>query len=253
MNSSLEQAGLDATERFITTWNSRDPQAWAESLHYPHVRPASTGEIRVAADIDTYIRSVDYQPVIDAGWDHSEWDYRHVLHANPEKIHVAGQWSRYTAGGEIILTTPIVYICTNIDGLWGIQSRFAADYVDEDTDTTGLMTRALNLVQDFVNHANNRNTGACAELLNYPHFSVNPGKLDITENTGDFELPPFTLQVNSLQALQTGLRSINAAVEMIATTPTGQRRLEGVIHINNRDNHLGIQAWSLLDPDLHEE
>ena len=33
------QAALVALDRYLETWNSRDPAVWATSLHFPHVRP----------------------------------------------------------------------------------------------------------------------------------------------------------------------------------------------------------------------
>lgn len=248
MTDALETAGIAAVDRFIETWNSRDAASWAASLHYPHVRPSPFGDVLIAADLETYVSRVNYGPVIESGWDHSEWDYKHVVHVSPRKIHVAGQWSRYTAEGEVILTTPITYICTRINDSWGIQSRFSIDYADEDTDTTGFMTRALNLVQDFVNHHNAGNREACAELLNYPHISVGAGELQVTEKPTDYKLPAGNLRIESLVALQTGQRSMNAGIDLGVSTVEGTRLLQGIININIRDEHLGIQAWSLLDP-----
>ena len=248
-SAALEQAGLEATDRFIATWNSRDPEAWSGSLHYPHVRPAPVGPIRVAETREDYIAAVNYQPVIDSGWDHSEWDYRHVLHTCPDRIHVAGQWSRYTRDGRVILTTPVMYICTLVDGNWGIQSRFGADYVDEDTDTSGFLTRGMNLIHDFINNQNNGNQAASAELLNYPHFNIGVGALTQTDQPEDFRLAGVPLKVESMLALHTGLHAMNIGIELLLEGADGPRRLQGVVHLHDRDNHLGIQAWSLLDPD----
>ncbi len=247
----LEQAGLDAVDRFIDTWNSRDAERWAGSLHFPHVRPSPIGEIRVAPNADDYIAmaNVNYQKTIDSGWDHSEWDYKHVLHTSPRKIHVAGQWSRYDSDGNVILTTPIVYICTKVDGQWGIQSRFGSDYAGEDFDNTELMGRGLALVQDYINQHNSGVSEAAAELLNYPHFEINVGELDITDSVTDFERVDVTYQLENLMAVQTGQHSMNAAVDVTVSSPAGSRLMQGAVNINNRDGHLGIQAWSFLDPN----
>ncbi len=242
----LEQAGLKAVDRFIDTWNSRDAEAWGRSLHYPHVRPAPVGPITVADDLNAYVDNVDFDKVVATGWDHSEWDYKHVLHVSPSRIHVAGQWSRYTANQEKILTTPIIYVCTRIDQQWGIQSRFSADYVDEDTDTTELMSRGLNLIQDYANHHRAGNRDAAAELLNYPHINVGVGRLDVTETSRDFDLASMDFRIESMIAVQTGKLSMNAAVEL---SVEGERRLQAVVNLTNRNNHLGIQAWSFLDPE----
>ncbi len=245
----LEQAGLNAVDRFITTWNSRDPVAWADSLNFPHVRPSPAGDIRCFESAAAYTAGVDYQRVIDSGWDHSEWDYKHVLHTSPWKVHVAGKWSRYSAEGEIILTTPIVYVCTKVNSDWGIQSRLAVDYADEDTDTSGMLTRSLNLIQDFVSQYSAGNRDACAELLNYPHFSVGVGVLNTTDESHEFRNKEVSLVTESMFAVQTGMHAINVAVELTVTEDSGSRRTQGVINVNDRGGHLGIQAWSFLNPD----
>ncbi len=250
---SLEKAGLDAVDRFIDTWNSRDATNWAGSLHYPHVRPSPFGPIKVAPDAEEYVASFDYQKTIDSGWDHSEWDYKHVLHVSPRKIHVAGQWSRYDADGNVILTTPIVYVCTKIDGGWGIQSRFGCDYVDEDFDNTELMSRGLNLIQDYINQHNAGSHEAAAELLNYPHFEIGVGALDITESAAEFERASVTYHLENMMSVQTGRHSMNVAVDMTLSGPQGSQLMQGIVNITNRDGHLGIQAWSFLDPNEVEE
>ncbi|MGV0035559.1 MAG: hypothetical protein ACNYPE_11580 [Candidatus Azotimanducaceae bacterium WSBS_2022_MAG_OTU7] len=247
----LEQSGLDAVDRFLTTWNSRDPENWATSLNFPHVRPSPFGEINVADTAEDYVVGVDYGQLIKSGWDHSEWDYKHVLHTSPSKIHVAGQWSRYSAAGDIILTTPIVYVCTKVNGEWGIQSRLAVDYVDEDADedTPELIIRSMNLIQDFIGHYSTGARDACAELLNFPHFSIGTGKLNMTAEPEDFEILQVALITESAVAIQTGLHAMNVAVELSIAGDSINRRTQGVINVNDRDGHLGIQAWSFLYPD----
>lgn len=244
----LEQAGLDAVDRFLDTWNSRDAANWATSLNYPHVRPAPSGPMNIAQDAETYASAFDFQTVIDTGWDHSEWDYKHVLHISGSRIHVAGQWSRYTAEGTVIATTPIVYICTRVENRWGIQSRFAVDYVDEEVDTTELMSRGLALVQDFINHQNNGNRDACAELLNYPHVAIGVGEVTSTSDAGSFQPVDQTLQVESMMAVQTGQHAINVAVDLSVMTDGQSQPRQAIVNLNDRDDHLGIQAWSVLDP-----
>lgn len=252
MNDKLEQIGLDAVDKFIDTWNTRDADKWADSLNFPHVRPSPFGPIQVAQDSDEYVSRVDFSRVVETGWDHSEWDYKQVIHTSVSKIHVAGQWSRYNDDGEIILTTPIVYIVTLVDGHWGIQSRFGSDYAGDD-DTTGMETRAINLIEDFILNVNNRNTKACAELLNYPHYNVGVGGLNETTSPADFSLPDSSITIDSLIALQTGNHSMNAGLDVTVTGDTGQHSMQAVINVTIRDDHLGIQAWSLLDPDAEPE
>lgn len=250
--ATLDEIGIAAVDKFIDTWNSRDAEAWAGSLNFPHVRPAPFGPIEVARDAEQYVSRVDFNRVIETGWDHSEWDYKHVLHVSPRKIHVVGQWSRYNANGEIILTNPVVYVVTNAGDGWGIQSRFSADHAGDD-DTSSMETRAFKLIETYVNFSNARNEVACAELLNYPHFDVQVGTLSTTGSPDEFKLASGTVTIDALMALQTGHRSMNASMDITLSTSEGTRQLQSVLNLTERDEHLGIQAWSFLDPNEIED
>jgi hypothetical protein len=51
-------------DRYLETWNSRDAERWATSLHFP---PAQ------------YVASVNFAQTLATGWHHSEWPTRRVL------------------------------------------------------------------------------------------------------------------------------------------------------------------------------
>ena len=248
MTEDLEQIGLDAVDKFITTFNSRDVSVWANSLQFPHVRPSPLGPIRAIPDKEAYVEGFSYDPVIASGWDHSEWDYKQFLHKSPNKLHVAGQWSRYDADGNKILSTPITYIVTKLDGNWGIQSRFGSDYAGDD-DTSGFETRVFRLYETFIAHYNNGNIEACAELLNYPHFRIEPGELNEITEPKQFQKGADHIQVDGLMAIQTGHKSANLAVDITITQNGATSIRQGVINVTEREGHLGIQAISLLDPN----
>lgn len=255
--TDLQQAGLDAVDAFITTWNSRDAVRWAGSLNFPHVRPAPRGPILVSADADEYVSRVDFDKVVATGWDHSEWDYRHVLHTSPRKIHVVGQWCRFNAAGEKLLTNPVTYIATKVDGDWGIQSRFSADFAG-DEDTSGFEGRCFKLVETFATHLAAGRRDACAELMNYPLFDIRVGEIVETKVARDYVLPDYTLTIESMMALQTGRLSMNLGAEFLMDSRVdgggeGSALRQAVLNLTERDGHLGIQAISMLDPNEPEE
>ena len=247
LKKDLEEIGLQAVDKFITTFNSRNADEWAESLNFPHVRPSPTGPIKVAITSASYVENFDYQRILETGWDHSEWDYKHLLHISKEKIHAAGQWSRYNTSGHKILTTPIVYIVTKMpvidDYHWGIQSRFGADYA-ADEDTTDLESSAFKLIEQFIAHHNSGNTQRCAELLNYPHFAVGIGEIEETSSTSEFELPSESISIESMTVIQAGNRSANISLDL----NIGGAKRQVVMNLTDREQHFGIQAWSVLTP-----
>ncbi len=248
MTTDLETIGLNAVDAFITTFNTRNASDWADTLQFPHVRPSPLGLIRAIPNKQAYVEGFDYNQIIESGWDHSEWDYKRFLHKSPRKLHVAGQWSRYDADGNKILSTPIVYVVTLLDGKWGIQSRFGSDYAGDD-DVSGFESRVFRLYETFVNHYNNGNLEACAELLNYPHYRIEPGELNEITGPDQFQKGADHIQVDGLMAVQTGHKSMNLAVDLTLTISGNTTTRQGVINVTDRDGHLGIQAISLLDPN----
>ena len=116
---------MQALDRYLETWNSRDPLRWASSLHFPHVRP-SPGEFAISRTPEEYAAGVNFAQTLSTGWHHSEWDSRRVLQIGADKVHVSGQWTRYTAEGKPMTGSVITYIVTEQQGRWGVLSRFAA-------------------------------------------------------------------------------------------------------------------------------
>lgn len=252
-DEELEQIGLDAVDRFITTFNARDAGLWADSLNFPHVRPAPGMDTMVIPNAETYIRGFDYQRLIDTGWDHSEWDYKQCLHVSDDKIHVAGQWSRYNKAGDKILTTPITYIVTCMDDKWGIQSRFAADYVDDDGDSE-TERPAFKVVEAFVQGYNAGNMKSCATLLSYPHVEIHPGNVTLLDSASDFSMQgPGLMQIDSLIAVQAGNRSVNLAIETTVTNDNGiASAYQGIIQVIQSNEHPAISAWSFIEKNSHD-
>ena len=78
-----------AADRYLDTWNTRDPIAWAGSLHFPHVRPG-VGLFRMTHTPEEYARGVNFERTIATGWHRSQWDSYEVFQVGPTKAHVAG-------------------------------------------------------------------------------------------------------------------------------------------------------------------
>ena len=114
---------MKALDDFMATFNSRDMDAWAKTLNYPHVRIAS-GAVRVWETPEEYAgRDVFSILTSQYGWDHSVWDKREVVQSGRDKIHFATTFSRYDKDGNKIATFDSLYIVTKRDGHWGTQAR----------------------------------------------------------------------------------------------------------------------------------
>ena len=118
-----QNAAMSVLDRFMTAFNARDDEAMCRTFHYPHIRFAS-GAVRTYETYDDCVAQFDFARFAERfGWDHSKWDRRTAVQANPSKVHVLVIFSRFNADDEMIAQFDSLYIVTRIDGLWGIRSR----------------------------------------------------------------------------------------------------------------------------------
>lgn len=113
---------MQAMDDFMLGFNARDPEAWAESLNYPHVRFAS-GTVTVWESAEEFAKTQAFVALPTSGWDHSHWLTRDVTLAAPGKVHIATVFQRFNSDNEVIGTYESLYIITNVDGHWGTQAR----------------------------------------------------------------------------------------------------------------------------------
>lgn len=128
-NSDQTEAAIDsameALDAFMLAFNARDPEAWAASLNYPHVRFAS-GSVTVwesAEEFAENARERSFVALPRSGWDHSHWLTRDVALVSPGKVHVNTVFQRFNSDNEPIGTYQSLYIVTLVDGHWGTQAR----------------------------------------------------------------------------------------------------------------------------------
>ena len=113
---------MQAMDEFMLAFNARDPEAWAASLNYPHVRFAS-GRVTIWETAAEFAQSGAFVRLAESGWDHSHWLTREVTLAAPGKVHIATVFQRFNSDNEIIGTYQSLYIVTRVDGHWGTQAR----------------------------------------------------------------------------------------------------------------------------------
>ncbi len=243
VSDTPEVAGLAAVDRFLETWNSRDKEAWADSLHYPHVRPSPRGPSRISPSAAAYAAAFSYERVLASGWDHSEWDYRRVLHTSADKVHLAGEWSRYDSKGTKLLTNPVVYVATRIGPRWGVQARFGADSRDPDTSGAALVRAAL---ERAVEALASGDAQALERGLHAPVVQIEPGA--VLECSDAAELVRATPELRgaklaALELVHVGDVGANAALDL-----DGPERRQAVMLMTNAGGAWGLRALSVLRP-----
>lgn len=119
------EGALGATGAFLDTFNACDAAGHADTLAYPHVRLAS-GTVRIWQDRDEAVPAMERGMAAlreQAGWSHSTWDHRRVIHAGADKVHLDVQFTRHRADGSVIGVYPAVYVVIREDGRWLIAAR----------------------------------------------------------------------------------------------------------------------------------
>ena len=127
MEDPPARSAHEAYRRFFEAFNSRSPGAWAGTLHFPHVRIAPGGPIRVIDTLAEHIAGMSWDAVDATGWDHTVEVEPEIVHSGPSRVHIAGGWTRFTKANQPILSTRVTYIVTKLQDDWAIQSRFAVD------------------------------------------------------------------------------------------------------------------------------
>lgn len=115
---------IGVTDLFLRSFNEKDAEAHARTLSYPHVRLAS-GTVRIWQTLDDGVAAMRaaIPALVEAGWDHSVWDHRDIIHVREDKVHLDVQFSRFRADGTLIGEFPAVYVIVITDEGWRIQCR----------------------------------------------------------------------------------------------------------------------------------
>lgn len=251
-------AALQALDRYLETWNSRDPQRWASSLHFPHVRP-SPGEFAISRTPEEYAAGVNFAQTLSTGWHHSEWDSRRVLQMGLDKVHVAGQWTRYTAEGKALTGSVITYIVTEQQGRWGVLSRFAAGPTAvEPARTTANGAAALVALKAHFAAWNGHNPEALAATLNYPYVRIADGTVE-TSAAADLFLKGaepgrqrtwFETRLEQADVVQTSTAGVNITLRYTrrGRDGTAMATYEALALVTSRSGAWRVQAISSLGP-----
>ena len=116
-----EAAALLCLDEFMAAWNARDVAAWAATFNYPSVRIAS-GRVVLIESAASHAPDL-FERMAAAGWHHSAWDRRAIIHSSDDKVHFDTRFTRYREDGSVIGHYDSIYIVSKQDGHWGVQGR----------------------------------------------------------------------------------------------------------------------------------
>ena len=253
-----EAQAIAAVERFIAAWNTRDPAAFAATLHYPHVRPIPGGGGEVYATPAEYAATIDFADVEATGWDRTQLESARVIQLGAGKAHVAGRYSRLRADGTPIFTTQITYVVTEQDGSIGIQARFAAGHVlDSENEKKAAADAAVAAVKAYMKAFNDRDDEAWADALNYPHLRLAGGAVKTWPTrqayVDEFDFDAFAKRYGwnrseweSVEAVQVAADAVNVALRATRRDAAGKAlsTFDTYYLVTRENGHWGVRARS---------
>jgi hypothetical protein len=120
LDAEAVRAAQGVLDAFMTAFNARDIPAFEATFNFPSVRLASQGLVILNAGD---MKAERFTTGALAGWDHSAWDRREIIHAGPDKVHIDTRFTRYRKDGSVIGGFDSIYVVTRQDGHWGVKIR----------------------------------------------------------------------------------------------------------------------------------
>lgn len=116
---------IKVLDDFMTSFNRIDATAHLKTYHFPHYRLAS-GRMTVlekpSAESEAKVME-QIKALQAAGWDHSAWTRRRIVHLSESKVHIDTEFARYGKVGSLIGKYESLYILTKENGHWGVKMR----------------------------------------------------------------------------------------------------------------------------------
>jgi hypothetical protein len=114
-DAAAAAAAMAVLNRFLAALNAGNQAGLLATMHFPHYRLAGV-TMRVWEQPDESYLAGFYARAGE-GWHHTEWDFRRVIVAGPEKVHLDVQFTRYRADGSVIGSYRSLYIVTRRGGV----------------------------------------------------------------------------------------------------------------------------------------
>jgi hypothetical protein len=118
----VSAAVFQVLNEYMSTFNAKDLKGWEATYQFPHYRLAG-GKMSVLEKAGLRDSAKVFGELQKAGWDHSQWDHRNIVHASADKVHVDTRFSRFRADGSLIGYYESLYILTKENGRWGVKFR----------------------------------------------------------------------------------------------------------------------------------
>ena len=254
-----EHLALQAHDRFMETWNTRNPAIWASSLNYPHVRPSSNPRFDLFQTAEDYAANTDFNQTLATGWRYSRWHSREVLQVGKDKVHIAGRWIRYNENDEPTISSLVTYVITERDGHWGLQSRFGAgQYVADRTVERDTTSQAKAAVAAYFDAFNSHDPEQLAAAIHIPHVRIAGIDVEYWETLEDFrngtepgrQRTWLQTRYENLRVEQASANAANVTLRLVNVGADGTElsKYEALFLVTLRDGQWKVQARSIMGP-----
>ena len=116
------RAAVEVVDAYLDAVNRRDPQAFSETLHYPHYRVARGG-IQAWERARDVTSTMNFERLASTGWVRTASHALDPVQVSSDAVNVALELLRYNADGGLIARFDTLYLVTRQDGRWAIKAR----------------------------------------------------------------------------------------------------------------------------------
>lgn len=117
-----EEKAFVPIKAYIEALNKGDVDGVRAAYHFPHVL-FNRGRVVHYPTAESFSLGDFLNRVGADGWVRSSIDDYRVVLTGPQKVHFDVSFTRWRADGSAIGVHHSLYIVTEIDGRWGLQSR----------------------------------------------------------------------------------------------------------------------------------
>ncbi len=237
----------DAYWEFFRADRAKDAERWADVMSYPHVRVAAPTGTAYFETPEAYASNASWEAREATGWVLSRGADPARLHESPDKVHLAGGWTRYNIDDEPILSNRVTYVLARVGDRWGIQARFGVDSFDENESCETAAGAAVDVVERFHSALGGGDFETCARLCGYPLTEVGIGEVRQFEDASAAKAR-FAGMTDRNQA--TGIRAVQSGSLGVVVSVTATGETEGTVHsvflVGHREDQWRIVGISAI-------
>lgn len=105
---------------YLTAFNKRDIEGYANALHYPFVSIIGAEVSVIYAPDGLHPGMFEYME--QSGWDSSVWESAELIQSGENKAHIAVHFTRRRKDGSVMEALDCVYAITHENGKWGMKA-----------------------------------------------------------------------------------------------------------------------------------